>query len=582
MPSLAIARKRKEVAPTPKHTFSESMLLETIDHAEPIITRWDPDPSSRTHSVSLFGGDRKEAKEFLRCIEELRRAMDFIVSTNSYTDKLVMAQKLLLVAMRRLEKEFYAVLSENGGRRVLGSVSDRSLSLSSRSIEEVRDGPEEEARGFVDDAMADLRKIADCMTSSGYGRECVKIYVLMRRSVVDEGLYQLGIETFKPAVVQKLSRVALEHMIKNWLKAVSAATETLFAGERILCDHVFSVSITARESIFSNVCKEGALNLLRFPEMVAKTKPAAEKVYRMMDMYDVTLKLWPEIEVIFSYEETSVVRFQALSSLVKLGDSIQRILAEFEAAIQKDTSRNNNASIRVHPLTCKVMKFLNSLTAYGAILAKILSDHPLSGKLSFPESYFETHSPEDASESALALHLARFVLVLLCKLDSKTEVYKDASMSYLFLASNLNYVVETVKATNLGTFLGQGWVSKHEEKVELYMSSYESIAWKKAISTLPESRCAAASMESVKDCFMKFNAAFVEAYRKQASVTLLDEGIRDKVKASLAKKLVASYQHFYETYLVMLRTERNLHLVVKFSPNDKENYISELFCGTAA
>jgi exocyst complex protein 7 len=42
--------------------------------------------------------------------------------------------------------------------------------------------------------MADLKPIVDCMISSSYGKECMKIYKIIQKLIIDEALYHLGHE----------------------------------------------------------------------------------------------------------------------------------------------------------------------------------------------------------------------------------------------------------------------------------------------------------------------------------------------------------------------------------------------------
>nr|DAD25300.1 TPA_asm: hypothetical protein HUJ06_026764 [Nelumbo nucifera] len=66
-------------------------------------------------------------------------------------------------------------------------------------------------------AMSDLKSIADCLISSGYGKECVKIYKIIRKSIIDEGLYRLGIEKLTSSRIQKMDWDVLDLKIKTWL-----------------------------------------------------------------------------------------------------------------------------------------------------------------------------------------------------------------------------------------------------------------------------------------------------------------------------------------------------------------------------
>ncbi|XWS66078.1 hypothetical protein CRYUN_Cryun05aG0169500 [Craigia yunnanensis] len=577
---------------SPRHTFSESMMVENIENAESIITKWDANSSSLTKVTSLFHQNRKEAKEYLKYVRALRRAMHFLLSQNSASDKLILAQKLTQMAMKRLEKEFYQILSSNREQLDPESVSSLSSDGSGSFDDEHLIASEDEAElqkagesiteveRVSTLAMSDLKAIAECMSSSGYGKECVKIYKLFRKSIVDRGLYLLGIEKFKSSQINKMNWEALEHTIKNWLNAVKIAVKTLFTGEKILCDHVFSASETIREACFAEITMEGAKNLFRFPELIAKNKRAPERIFRLIELHEAISELWPEIETIFNVELTSAIKLQALSSMHKVGKSVCTLLTNFGSSIEKDSSKTLVAGGGIHPLTRSAMSYISALADYGGILSDIVSDHPSPGNSPLLESYFENPTSIDGPKPAVSVHLAWLILVLLCKLDRKAQLYKDVSLSYLFLANNLNYIIDQVHTSNLNYVLGKEWVSRHTKKIIQYALSYESVAWNKVFSSLPERTSSVLSPQAVKDSFKRFNAAFEEAYKKQILWIVPGGKLRDELKVSIARKLVPAFREFYETYLVTLSGEQNLEVLVRIAPDDLGNYLSDLFHAT--
>uniref|UniRef100_A0A7N2N7P2 Exocyst subunit Exo70 family protein n=1 Tax=Quercus lobata TaxID=97700 RepID=A0A7N2N7P2_QUELO len=495
--------------------------------------------------------------------------MQHMVTENSSTEKIVAAQNLMQLAMKRLEKEFYQILSVNRANLDPESVSVRSsrssAARSSTSDFEESDESEEDEFRFgsgLDDslpdvervsmiAMTDLKAIADCMISSGYGRECVKIYKIIRKSIVDESLYHLGVERqISLSHLQKMDWEMVELKIKTWLNAVKVAVKTLFYGERILCDHVFSASDSIRESCFSEISKEAAISLFGFPETVAKCKKTPEKMFRTLDLYETISDLLPEIQSIFSYESTSTVRSQAINSLIKLGDAVRTMLTDFETAIQKDPSKATVPGGGVHPLTRYVMNYISLLADYSGALADIVADWPLNLQTPLPESYFG--SPSELDDSPVSLRFAWLVLVLLCKLDGKAELYKDVALSYLFLANNLQYVVAK------------------------YASNYERMGWSKVVSSLSEDPTAEISPDQARDCYKKFGAAFEEAYKKQSSWVVPDPKLRDEIKVSVERKLGAAYGNFYEKY------RGGSGSFVIFAADDLGNYLSDLFYGNGS
>ncbi|CAN6831608.1 unnamed protein product, partial [Brassica oleracea] len=582
--------------------FSQSMMEEALESAESIIKKWDPKAQSYTKIISLFRHSRKQAKEFIRCVRDLRRAMHFLVSQDSKSDKLVLAQSLMQIGMSTLEKEFFQILSSNRDHLDPDSASGQSTISSNSEFEvymeydEDEDDDDElkkagESISQVEKAsamvMSDLKVIAETMISCGYGKECIKSYKLIRKSIVDEGLHLLGIEKVKTSHFHKMDWGVLEHMIKNWIKAAKIGVTTLFKGEKLLCDHVFSASLTIGQSCFNQIAKEAGLNLFMLPELVAykeKKQHHHERIFKLMDLYAAISDLWPDIEMIFSFDSLASVKTLVLSTLKKLKDSIHTCLKEFETMIHKDSSKEISPEGGVHKLTRTTMSFLSLLSEYSRVhvLSEILTEHPLKTNTRLLESYFTAPILEDehVNNHACSVHLAWLILVFLCKLDTKAESYNDVSLSYIFLVNNMQFVADTVRSSHLKNLLGDDWLTKHEAKLKSYAEKYEKTAWANVLVSLPAKTSAKLSPVEATTCFKRFHAAFAGAYLKQSSCVIVDAKLRDELKVSIVKKLVPEYREFYVKYLPMLRQDRNIEMLVSFKPDNLENYLSDLFHGT--
>lgn len=574
---------------TPSHhrTFSASIMEEDLFYAEQIIRRWDLDSPFYTKLDNLFTGDRREARQFVKAVRNLQSAMHSLVSDSASSEKIIYAQKLMQIGMKRLEKEFYQILSAN--RDVLDSESVSNHSSRRRvSVSDDDDASEEDDRistsgNTVSDGdgvsvsemvMADLKSIADCMIASGYAKECVKIYKVIRKSIVDETLYNLGVEKYTFNQINKMEWEVIEPKIKTWLHAEKTAVKSLFYGERILCDYVFSSSDKIRESCFSDICKERAIALFEFPELVAKSKKSMERMFRTLDLYNAISEHWPDIEMIFSFDSMAVVRTQAVTSLVKLGDAVRSMLTDFEAAVQKDTSKTPFHGGGIHPLTRYVMNYLVFLSDYSLALSDIVADWPLQIQSPLPESYFSSTNSDELS--SISARFAWLLLVLLCKIDASAELYRDVAQSYLFLVNNLNYIISKVRNSNIKHLIGDEWVVNHERKLKQYAGNYERMAWSKVISSLPDN-ANNLPIEAARDCFRRFNLEFNEACRKQSTWVIPDSKMRDEIKISVAKKISPAYRTFYDKYRDAFR---GVDSVVKYAPDDLGNYLSDLFHNT--
>ncbi|XP_058729879.1 exocyst complex component EXO70H1-like [Vicia villosa] len=576
--------------PSPLPTFSDSLMDENIETAESLITKWDYSQSKQILTPLFSASTRHEARQYLNAVKGLQSAMQYLVTRDSTSNTLVKAQFLMQLAMKTLQKEFYRILSENRECLDPETVSNRS-SVDRRSSVSLSDCDDDVSVSVSDDefrvagntisetervsmlAMADLKAIADCMISSGYGKECVKVYIVMRKSIVDEALYHLGVDRLTLSQIQKMDWEVIELKIKTWLNAVKVAVGTLFHGERILCDDVFANSSGKRiaESCFAEITKEGAAFLFAFPEMVAKCKKTSEKMFRTLDLYEAIFDLWPQIQSIFSFESTSTVRLQAVTSMAKLADAVRTMLTDFESAIQKESSRKELPGGGVHPITRYVMNYITFLADYSGVLSDIVSDLPHSP---LPESYFQSPMRgENQSSSEISEKIAWLILVLLCKLDVKAELYKDVALSYLFLANNMQYVVVKVRRSNLGFLLGEDWLTNHELKVKEYVSKFVRYGWNKVFSTLPENPTPEMAVERVKASFVNFNAAFDGECRKQSSWVVSDPKLRDEIKGAVGSMLFSRYGEFYEMNRVGFES------IVRYEPEYIESCLGKILYG---
>ncbi|KAH0737370.1 hypothetical protein KY290_036075 [Solanum tuberosum] len=565
----------------------------TLEMAEPMIMKWDPNSTNYAKVTSLFYESRGEANEFIKCVYNLQKAMHFHSMENSKSDKLVRAQSLMQVAVKRLQKEFYQILSMNRAHLDPESITTVSSRTSARSsLSEFEDEEEDdrivvvagESISEVEDvsnvAMADLRLIAECMISSGYAKECVKIYKVIRKSIIDEAIYRLDVEKLSSSQVHKMDWEVLDLKIKDWLRAADVAVKILFNGERILCDHVFLSNDSIRESCFTEISKDGSMILFSFPEIVAKNcKKSPEKVFRLLDMYTAISEHWPEIEAIFSSDSESVIRSQALTSHDKLGESIRTALAEFETVLQKESSKTPIAGGGIHHLTVDVMDYVTVLADYSNVLSDILAESPPPAKGSLPESYFGIADTDESPAPAISLRFAWLILILLCKLDGKAKHYKDVSFAYLFLANNLRYIIVKVRSSNLKYLLGENWISKHEEKVKQSASNYERLGWSHVIESLPREPNASMAPQQVKEIFKKFNSSFEQAHWKHSMCVVSDSYLRDELKISITEKILPTYREFYNKYRNAIIKERHSAHVVRFSPEEVGHQLSDLFFG---
>ncbi|CAK8571052.1 unnamed protein product [Lathyrus sativus] len=593
-PSFSIYHNRSPSSTANSSTTTTPSIrkaIARIEAAEALISKWNSETSDYAKLTSLFYENKNEAFQYIRRVNHLQRAMHSLLKLEPSSPKLIHAQNLMQIAMKRLQKEFYQILSMNQAHLDSESVSVKSSDTSFGSYD---DGTDEKDIGAAEDRISevecvssdvvdDLRIIADCMVSNGYGKECVKVYVKVRKSIIDEGIYKLNVEERSFSNVNKMDWEVLERKIKSWLEAVRISVKTLFVGERNICDRIFASS-TIREACFGKISRDGATLLFRFPEFVAKSRRSVpEMIFRMLDMYDAITVLLPEIESIFSFNSTAAVKSQAYNSQHRLIESVKNILSEYEHLILKNCSKLAANFGGVHSLTTRTMQYLTKLADYNHVLSEIFLDirSPLTSAL--PESYLYSLELDNSTTdiaTGFSVQMTRLFEVLLSEIEGMSKQCKDVSLSYLFLANNLWHVVEKVRASNLQDVLGDDWLLRHIAKVKRLMENYERVAWDGIFSSLPENPTLSMSVAEARGTFMKFSLEFEKAYQKQNSFVGPESDFRKEIKASLAKKIVPVYRDLCDTHKTMAgRPENEMNEYVTLTPEDVQNCLGNLFSG---
>ncbi|KAG6518624.1 exocyst complex component EXO70H1-like [Zingiber officinale] len=511
-----------------------SRLEAEVASAEAMVIKWDPNSSGYAKITSLFYEDRVEARRFVAQVSSLQRRMLDVAAAGQPSGlshpSLARSQTLMQAAMRRLEKEFYQILAANRDLLDPESVSVRSARSSVSDIDPWDD--EETAATAVGDSttVEDLRVIAGAMIFAGYGKECVRIYRTFRKSIVDDGLARLGFELRLQSY--KMDWSVLELKIRSWLAAARVAVRTLFHGERVLVDQVFADSDVVREAVFSTITGD-AVQFFAFPELVARSiKRSHDKLFRMLDMHDVLAELWPEVGLVFSFESTASVRTQVVASLAKLTEAARIGLADFESAIVKEPSQSPVPGGSVHPMNRYAMNYLALLADY----------HPSAEEIF--DSWQPSPPPHSVSATSPPLVLvARLIETLLLKLDGKADAYHDAALSHLFMANNLQYVVNKVGSCALRGLLGPDWSARHAAKARHHLARYERVAWGPLAAMVPATEVSSAA--EARERMRGFGAALEEALAAQAEWAVVDAAMREETRERVREMVVPAYRGFH-------------------------------------
>ncbi|KAM4107633.1 hypothetical protein ACB094_04G160500 [Castanea mollissima] len=545
--------------------------------AEKVILRWDPSSEGSRRSLN-WGDSGDESGEYLSAIDETLNLMDEL-SVRSDSEIVDRAYSAIQHAMSRLEDEFRQVLIGNtiplDTERLYGSIRRyddedggefESFSEDDRSSRYHERGPSLDDNASVDlidpKAVDELREIATRMIRSGFDKECIQVYSTVRRDALDECLVILGIEKLSIEEVQKINWNSLDEKMKKWIQAVKIVVRLILSGEKSLCDQIFCGADETKEICFNETVKGCVMQLLNFGEAVAIGRRSPEKLFRILDMYDVMAEAFARLEVLVTDD---VVINEARDVLSRLGEAACGTFVEFENAVQSESLKEPMQSGEIHPLTPYVMDNVKLIVEYSDTLNFLL-------EIREDDDQLETLRNGDSDSLKLTLVARRLLL------------YEDGALQYIFLMNNILYVVQKVKDSDLGGLFGNNWVREPRGQMRIYDWNYFWASWTKVSHCLKDDEIGGSSSNASrvawKEKIKNFNTYFEEIYRVQTAWKVPDAKLWKELRIFISKKVIPDYRSFMGRFGNQVESGRHAGNYMKYTADDLENYLLDLFEGS--
>ncbi|CAI9757724.1 unnamed protein product [Fraxinus pennsylvanica] len=591
----------------------------TTESPEKIILRWDSMAAEEAREKMIFDSDRHEIDLYLHAVDELQKSMNSTTLSDSNSSALHMAmarledefRNILISHTYPIETESFSEFSNSSTHHSIGSTSDSSELISSNSeevefkydiegslvkqLEHLESNSSSTSSCYkstssireVDlvpnEAIYDLRCIAERMIAAGYLMECIQVYGSVRKSVVDANFKKLGIED-----IQRLEWAILETKIRKWIRASKICVRVLFASEKMLCKQIFEGLCTSTDdACFMETIKGPAVQLFTFAEAISNTKRSPEKLFKMLDLYDALSDLLPDIEAVFESKSTESIRVEAAEILSRLAEASRRILLEFENRILQEPSRGQVPGGTLHPLTRYVMNYISLIPDYKQTLHELIVSKPLTGwrysdDLNMPDMDFLEFEGEI---TPLSLHLIWIIVILQFNLEDKSKHYKDASLSHLFIMNNVHYIVQKIKGSpELREMIGDEYLKKLTGKYRLAATSYQRSTLVNVLYCLRDeglhvrgSSSSGVSKSALRERFKAFNAMFEEVHKTQATWLVPNPQLREELRISISDKVIPAYRSFLGRYKSHVESGRHPEIYIKYSVEDLENAVLDFF-----
>ncbi|WOL06348.1 exocyst complex component EXO70B1 [Canna indica] len=418
-------------------------------------------------------------------------------------------------------------------------------------------------------AVADLNDIARRMAAAGFGRECCETYAGFRRSFFDESVARLGLLPPPSDGFLASPWEDMEQEIPRWIEAARLMFLILIPSERRLCDRVFASMPAYADLAFSISCVPAAADLISFAAAVASGDQGPERLFGLLDLYEAVRDLLPELDSVLTDRYSAEVLAEVGAVHKALAASIRRIFVELENRIRRDPAKAAVPGGDVHPITRYVMNYLVAACSRPT-LAEVMA--------------------EDASRAGagvpLPVRVAWIADILLDNLDAKSKIYRDTSLSYIFLMNNGRYVLLKATGNEVGNLLGEDWNRRLSSKVKQWAGEYQRCAWNKVMAALrtegfsgAASTSSVATEKAIRDKLGMFNNYLEDIWKTQGNWVAVDDQMRDELRAAVAEAVVPAYRNL----VARLRQAGDARWLVgrylKYSVEDVEARINELFEG---
>lgn len=544
--------------------------------------------------------DSADSSAFLDAIDELMatiRDWTPMARDNTVGSYLTRADDLMHQAMFRVDEEFRSLMERGGEsfeltRHFRNGESTGDFSFDSEEDEEATEGILGDGDGhqipvaqpvtdynIVIDALpsgtlSDLHEIAKRMVAAGFEKECSHAYSSCRREFLEESLSRLGLQKLSIDEVQKLQWQDLEEEIERWMKAITVSLRILFPSERRLCDRVFFGLSSAADLSFMEVCRGSTIQLLNFADAVAIGSRAPERLFKILDMFETFRDLMPELDSVFSDQYCLLLRNEAITIWKRLGQTIKGIFMELENLIRRDPAKTPVPAGGLHPITRYVMNYLRAACRSRLTLEQVFEETAL------PSKDYTKLEDRAAASSSLSVQMDWIMELLESNLEAKSKIYKDLSLSSVFLMNNGRYIVQKVKDSELGSLLGDDWIRKHSVKSRQYLGNYLKSSWSKVVGVLKtDSGSLAPSAATMKEKLKSFNLQFEEICKTQSTWVIFEHQLREEARISVAKILIPAYQNFIARYQSLPELAKRTDRHLKYTAEDVEARITELFEG---
>ncbi|KAM3293540.1 hypothetical protein ACQJBY_036849 [Aegilops geniculata] len=448
-----------------------------------------------------------------------------------------------------------------------------------------------QSQPFPAETVDHLRAMAEIMITAGYETECTQVFLVARRNALDATMQSLGYEKASIDDVVRMAWEGLESEIGTWIKAYRHILNAGLSAEHDLCVSVFvGRNAGLGRDIFADLARCAMLQMFNFTEAVAMTKRAAEKLFKVLDMYEAIRDGAPVVDGFISTnkaeggenssgaEALADLKSELASVRSRLGESAAAIFCDLESSIRADAGKQPVPGGAVHPLTRYLMNYLKYACEYKNTLEQVFRE--------FHRPDADDSPGHEGESNPFAAQLMEVMELLHGSLEAKSKLYKDLALSSIFLMNNGRYMLQKIRGSpEINAVVGEAWARKRSTDLRQYHKNYQRETWGRVLNVLRDDGGITVKghvqKPVLKERFKQFNAAMDEIQRTQGAWVVSDEQLQSELRVSITAVVVPAYRSFLGRFAQHFTAGRQTEKYIKLSADDLEGIIEELFEGSA-
>ncbi|KAL3343103.1 hypothetical protein AABB24_026923 [Solanum stoloniferum] len=542
-------------------------------------------------------GPSNQLLEYLQNVEEVRSIIvsleSMVPNKNRKQSRLTnQAHSVLQIAMVRLQEEVINILAQSKqcfGHAYVSFHSCEEIVVDEETMVSIGDDSVE-GTSCLDSSRAEseeciimdlvhpgvvpyIKSIADLMFASHYVQEFCQVFIRFWKDALYEYLGFFCMQQISIEEVLRMDWASLNCRIKKWRQATKNVIAFYLPSEKNLFDQILGEFGSVSSTCFIEVSKDAMMCLLNFGQAVAIGPLLPERLFCLLDMYELLRGLCQDVDALFCEHHGNSIQVEYHELAKNLGDSAKAIFLGLGNRIAANTSTTPFQGGGVHPLTKYVINYFMLLSEYYVTLRFLLEDREVENSGEVVDALVRL----DISSKfpcPLALHLQSITSRLESNLEDRSNLYKDDSLKHIFLMNNIHYIVQKIKNSKLRTCFGDEWIKIHIVKYVQHEKSYERKTWNSIISLITGYEKSGKAV--LKERCRNFSIAFEDVYKNQTGWTIPDIDLRADLNISIGLRVV----HAYRTFAGQVRKSLS-EKHIKYTEEDLEEYLLDFFQGSA-